>query len=112
MTEPAAHGSGPPLPASCPPRVVGDQSAGERLTAALAAAAEAGLPIPCAGRDEWISDSPATRHSAAVLCQGCPVLLECEATADAGAEWGAWAGRDRPGTLYQRARNCAELVDA
>ncbi|GAA1969296.1 hypothetical protein GCM10009817_06560 [Terrabacter lapilli] len=71
-------------------------SAHEALARALEDAADAGLRIPCAGSDDWISEDPNTRTQAARRCDGCPCITECAAAADETRErFGVWAGRDR-----------------
>lgn len=59
-----------------------------------------GLRVPCAESEGWVSDIPAQRAVAALLCTGCPVMAECRAAADeSGERFGVWAGVDRsPGT--------------
>lgn len=62
-------------------------------------------PVPCTGRDEWISADPAVRHVAANACAGCPVMRVCGAYAViAGVTAGVWAGRDRQSTGRPRGR--------
>ena len=53
-------------------------------------------PVPCAGRDEWISEAAADRSWAAGHCRGCPLITLCGEAADGiAARVGVWGGRDR-----------------
>lgn len=67
-------------------------TAREALTAALDRALDAGLRIPCAGREEWTSNDLDVLTTAAAECDGCPALAECAAAAE-GESWGAWGGQ-------------------
>lgn len=68
----------------------------EALALALAEALEAGLRIPCASGDDWLSDDATERADAAKRCAGCSCLTECAQAADSTKErWGVWAGVDR-----------------
>lgn len=71
----------------------------ERLAAKLADLVEVGvLPVCSADPDRWFAESLDDRRAAAGECDGCPVLVECEATALAlRPRFGVWAGRDWQG---------------
>lgn len=70
--------------------------------------------IPCrtASRDTdpWLSDGRRTRVAAALACQGCPLTVECLATArELGVHFGVWGGHDltpEPTTTIQREATC------
>lgn len=64
-------------------------------------------PVPCIGRDEWISESVEDRVEAVEACTYCAVIDQCSATAKAiKATSGVWAGIDlEPGA--RRRRNAA-----
>lgn len=50
------------------------------------------------GDDPWLSDRHADRKTAVAACQGCPVTVECLATAhELGARFGVWGGVDLTG---------------
>lgn len=83
------------------------QTASERLREALADAEHRGDSVPCAGRDEWISEDHAERVEAARACTGCAVLSLCDAaareerpswTVRAGIDWGDRAQRPKRAT--------------
>ena len=72
------------------------QTAGERLAIALEAAVFRGDRVPCAGREEWVSEDVDERAEAARACRPCPVTALCAAAADEHREkFGVWAGVDR-----------------
>jgi hypothetical protein len=72
------------------------QTASERLSLALEAATHRGDRVPCAGREEWVSEDHDDRAEAAIACRPCPVTSLCAAAADENREvWGVWAGVDR-----------------
>lgn len=55
--------------------------------------------IPCRtatrDTDPWLSERHRDRQTAVLACQGCPVAVECLATArELGARFGVWGGRD------------------
>lgn len=68
----------------------------EYLAERLAGLAEIGvLPACSADPDRWFAESIDDRRAAAGECVGCPVLVECEATAVAlRVRFGVWGGRD------------------
>ncbi len=72
----------------------------ELLIRKLADLAEIGvLPACSADPDRWFAESIDDRRNAAAECAGCPVAVECEATAQAlRPRFGVWAGRDRQGS--------------
>lgn len=74
----------------------------QELTSALVRLASEGRrPICGDWRDgsPWLSDDRHERAYAAILCQRCPVLSECAASADeAGETFGVWGGTDRTRT--------------
>jgi hypothetical protein len=79
-------------------------TAAERFNIALITIASNGLRPHCSDAgtgDLWISEHPAGRAEAALLCTGCPVFDPCGKAADADPPtWGVWASRDfsrRPG---------------
>jgi hypothetical protein len=70
------------------------RTAQDRLHGLISDLADQGEPVPCTGRDEWISEAPAAREAAAWGCQRCPVLAACRAAADEiRPTAGVWAGR-------------------
>ncbi|WP_374969928.1 WhiB family transcriptional regulator [Terrabacter sp. BE26] len=71
-------------------------SAHEGLAQCLRDAVEAGLRIPCAGRDEWLSEDHEERAQAAQWCDGCPCITECGTAANETKErFGVFGGQDR-----------------
>jgi len=75
-------------------------TAAEELTLALVDLTDHGHTTPCQGRrrDRWTSDDAAEREWAAAVCVGlgCPVLVQCGASADEHDEkHHVWAGTDR-----------------
>lgn len=75
-------------------------TAAEALTRALVDLADRGELTPCQGRrrDRWTSADAEDREWAAAVCVGlgCPVLVECGASADEHDErHHVWGGTDR-----------------
>ncbi len=74
-------------------------TAAEALTRALVALADRGRRPRCdepGGHEMWCSDDADERALAARWCTGCPVLVECGATADEqGEKFGVFGGTDR-----------------
>ena len=68
----------------------------DRLTVALITAASQGSRPHCsdAGSWLWLSDDPADRAEAALLCRGCPVFDPCDEVGQ-HQRFGTWAGIDR-----------------
>ena len=51
--------------------------------------------LPCAGRDEWLSEAPDDRGEAAQACAWCPLLDACRPLAEAEEPLaGVWGGID------------------
>jgi hypothetical protein len=71
----------------------------DRLTQALITMASQGLRPHCSDSEShwiWLSERPAERQLAALMCRGCPVITECGDAAEANQErWGVWGGVDR-----------------
>lgn len=84
-------------------------SAHQDLIEGLRDALGAGLRVPCSEGEGWVSDIPAQRAVAALLCGGFPVPGECGAAADeTGERFGVWAGVDRsPGSKSQASARSA-----
>jgi hypothetical protein len=73
------------------------RAATDALTLALINLAARGLRTHCSnpGTSElWVSDHEAERVAAALLCHGCPVIVECAAADERDERWHVWAGRD------------------
>ena len=75
------------------------REASDRLTQALITMAAEGLRPRCYDPESywmWLSEHPAERQLAALMCGGCPLLTECGDAAEANGErFGVWASVDR-----------------
>ncbi len=77
------------------------QHARAQFLTRAADAADRGHPIPCAGRDEWVSEDAAEQEWAGHQCGRCPVLARCRALAlawpahTAGAVYGGLTTAER-----------------
>lgn len=66
-----------------------------RFNRAIEEALDLGGHLPCAGRDEWVSEDADERAGAARKCAWCSVFEVCGQTARAtGQRFGVWAGAD------------------
>lgn len=74
------------------------REASDRLTQALITMASQGLRPNCSDPEShwmWLSEHPAERQLAALMCNGCWVITECGDAAEANGErFGVWSGRD------------------
>jgi hypothetical protein len=80
-------------------------TAAERFNIALITTASQGLRPHCSDAgtgDLWISEHPADRAEAALLCAGCPVFDPCGDAAEADP---------RPGVCGRRGTSAADLAE-